>query len=93
MTRITDADVDIARLVEASQLFTPADIDFAASKAAQLAFERAVSAETSAESSLTSDPARATIDDFLGAIADTRPTLTRAIVHQFETDIDTYARM
>ena len=93
VTRITDADVDIARLVEASQLFTPADIDFAASKAAQLAFERAVSAETSAESSLTSDPARATIDDFLGAIADTRPTLTRAIVHQFETDIDTYARM
>ncbi len=42
---------------------------------------------------LKPDAARATVDDFLRAIADTRPTLTSAIVHEFETDIDTYARM
>jgi SpoVK/Ycf46/Vps4 family AAA+-type ATPase len=74
-------------------LFTPADIDFAARKAAQAAFERAVFGDAPTECRLMPDPARATVDDFLSAIADTRPTLTRAIVHEFETDIDTYARM
>ncbi|MGI8874962.1 MAG: ATP-binding protein [Egibacteraceae bacterium] len=93
VAQITDEDVDIDRLVEATKLFTPADIDFAARKAAQAAFERAVFGDTSTECRLRPDPARATVGDFLRAIADTRPTLTRAIVHEFETDIDTYARM
>lgn len=93
VAQITDDDVDIDRLVEATQLFTPADIDFAARKAAQAAFERAVFGDTTTGSSLEPDSTRATVDDFLGAIADTRPTLTRALVHEFETDIDTYARM
>jgi len=75
--------------VEATAMFTPADIDFAARKAAQTAFERAVFGDQGLNSGL----ARASVDDFLHAIADTRPTLTRAIVHEFETDIDTYARM
>ncbi|MDQ3732985.1 MAG: ATP-binding protein, partial [Actinomycetota bacterium] len=93
IAQITDDDVDIDRLVEATSLFTPADIDFAARKAAQAAFERAVFGGTPIECSLKPDAARATVDDFLRAIAETRPTLTRAIVHEFETDIDTYARM
>ena len=37
---ITDEEVNIERLVEASEMFTPADIEFAAQKAAQRAFER-----------------------------------------------------
>ncbi|MBA3621870.1 MAG: GNAT family N-acetyltransferase [Euzebyales bacterium] len=93
VAQITDEDVDIDRLVETTHLFTPADIDFAARKAAQAAFERAVFGDTPTECSLRPDSARATVADFLGAIADTRPTLTRAIVHEFETDIVTYARM
>jgi len=93
VTQITDDDVDIDRLVEATQLFTPADIDFAARKAAQAAFERDVFGDQTTGSNLSPGSARATVDDFLRAIADTRPTLTRAIVHEFETDIDTYARM
>jgi SpoVK/Ycf46/Vps4 family AAA+-type ATPase len=40
---ITDEEVDIERLVEASEMFTPADIEFAARKAAQRAFERSTS--------------------------------------------------
>ncbi len=93
VAQITDNRVEIDRLVAATQLFTPADIDFAARKAAQAAFERAALGETPTELSPGRDSARATVDDFLVAIADTRPTLTRAIVHEFETDIETYARM
>ena len=37
---ISDEDVDISALVAATDLYTPADIEFAARKAAQLAFER-----------------------------------------------------
>ena len=37
---ITDEEIDIDALVEASEMFTPADIEFAARKAAQHAFER-----------------------------------------------------
>ena len=93
VAQITDQDVDIERLVEATALFTPADIDFAARKAAQAAFERAVFGGTPNECSLKPDATRATVDDFLRAITETRPSLNRAIVHEFETDIDTYARM
>jgi len=92
VAQITDADVDIDRLVRATQLFTPADIDFAARKAAQAAFERAVLQDAPPESGQKLDSARATVDDFIGAIAETRPSLTRALVHEFETDIDRYAR-
>ncbi len=57
--------------VEASELFTPADIEFAARKGAQAAFEREVTHRQG-------EPA--TTEDYLTAIADTRPTLTaRAI--------------
>jgi transitional endoplasmic reticulum ATPase len=93
VAQITDDDVDIDRLVEATQLFTPADIDFAARKAAQAAFERDVFGDGSTASGLSPGSARATVDDFLRAIADTRPTLTGALVHEFETDIETFARM
>jgi SpoVK/Ycf46/Vps4 family AAA+-type ATPase len=93
VAQITDADVDIDRLVEATHLFTPADIDFAARKAAQAAFERAVFDDPPTGRDTGPASARTTVNDFLGAIADTRPTLTRTLVHEFETDIDTYARM
>jgi transitional endoplasmic reticulum ATPase len=38
---ITDEEIELEALVRASDLFTPADIEFAAGKAAQRAFERA----------------------------------------------------
>ena len=70
-------------LVEASALFTPADIEFAARKAAQFAFERAAFGD--AEGS-------AGVDDFLRAISEVRPTLFRGIVREFEEDIEDFAR-
>ena len=84
---ITAAEVDLDALVDASALFTPADIEFAARKAAQFAFERAVfgGAEGTTEAGATSE-------DFLLAISEVRPTLSRGVVREFEEDIEDFAR-
>ncbi|GAT83315.1 ATPase AAA [Streptomyces sp. F-3] len=78
------ATVDLDRLVEASELFTPADIGFAARKGAQAAFEREVTRR---------EGRPATTEDYLGAIADTRPTLTPQAIEEFTEDIETYSRL
>ena len=80
---ITAEAVDLPRLVAGSELFTPADIEFAARKAAQTAFERALA--DGADSP-------AGTDDFAAAADAVRPTLTRAMVRDFEEDIERYAR-
>jgi len=80
---ITDEDVDISALVDATELFTPADIEFAARKAAQRAFEREHFERVGM---------RATTEDFLAAIAQTRPTLAREMVEAFEEDRQRFAR-
>jgi transitional endoplasmic reticulum ATPase len=80
---ITDEPVDVDALVEHSQYFTPADIEFAARKAAQAAFER---------EHFEGQPSRAGTQDFLDAIRATRPSLTRATLMEFEEDAERYAR-
>jgi transitional endoplasmic reticulum ATPase len=80
---ISDEDVDIPALVEATELFTPADIEFAARKAAQHAFER---------EHFEGVGLRATTEDFLAAIARTRPTLAREMLDAFEEDRRRFAR-
>ena len=62
--QITQAEIDFDELVERSQYFSAADIEFAARKAAQAAFERTV---------LEGDQGSAQTADFLKAIAATRP--------------------
>lgn len=78
------ADVDVDAMVAASELFTPADIEFAARKAAQAAFERFVDANAG-EVTLTTG-------DYLEAIRETRPTLTPSTVAAFTADIESFAR-
>jgi hypothetical protein len=80
---ITDEQIDLEALVRASELFTPADIEFAARKAAQRAFER---------EHFQRSPHRARTEDFLAAITDTNPTLTAEIVSGFDQDTDRFAR-
>ena len=80
---ITDEPVDVGVLVGASPLFTPADIEWAARKAAQRAFER---------EHFAGHGSRATTDDFLAAIADTRATLTPAMVEEFVADTARFSR-
>ncbi|MEV5482995.1 MULTISPECIES: ATP-binding protein [Streptomyces] len=76
--------VELRRLVAASEMFTPADIEFAGRKGAHTAFEREVA-----------DPhgAPASTEDYLAAIADTRPTLTDEALTAFREDIEHHARM
>lgn len=76
--------VDIPRLVAATELFTPADIEFAARKGAQAAFEREVIRRRG-------EPA--TTDDYLAAIGDVRPTLTDEMILDFHEDMERYTRM
>ncbi|MFB8266766.1 ATP-binding protein [Streptomyces sp. NPDC055955] len=78
------AHVDLHRLVEASEMFTPADIEFAARKGAQTAFEREV-AEGKGIPIGT--------QDYLQAIAQTRPTLTDQALRDFAQDTEEYVRM
>jgi transitional endoplasmic reticulum ATPase len=80
----TAGEVDVDKLVEASEMFTPADIEFAARKGAQSAFEREIEFRRG-------EPART--DDYLAAIADTRPTLTDAMLNEFEEDIAQRTRL
>jgi AAA+ superfamily predicted ATPase/L-amino acid N-acyltransferase YncA len=81
--------IDLDTLVEASELFTPADIEFAARKGSQQALEIAVYGDSDRKSR----DGGPTTADYEAALAETRPTLTTAIVDEFTQDIATIARM
>jgi transitional endoplasmic reticulum ATPase len=81
---ITDEPIDLEALVSASELFTPADIEFAARKAAQRAFENEHFDRASH---------RARTEDFLAAIEATKPTLTAEMVSGFADDVERFARI
>jgi GNAT superfamily N-acetyltransferase len=76
--------VGLHRLVEASEMFTPADIEFAARKGAQAAFERELTDRRGTP---------ADTEDYLAAIADTRPSLTEQALTEFREDIERHVRM
>jgi transitional endoplasmic reticulum ATPase len=81
--------IDLERLVEASELFTPADIEFAARKGSQRALETAVYGDDDGGA----ESRGPTTADYEAALAETRPTLTKAIVDDFTQDIETIARL
>lgn len=83
VSEITDEPVDVDALVAASELFTPADIEFAARTAAQRSFERA---------HFDGVEHRAVTGDFVATIADTKPTLSPELVAGFAGDIERFAR-
>ena len=76
--------VDVDRLVTASELFTPADIEFAARKGSQAAFEREMRDGT---------PRPAATEDYLTAIGQIRPTLTPDMLAEFERGKEDFARL
>ena len=84
LSSIPSGDLDMAAIVEESRLFTPADIEFAARRTAQLAFERVL---------FESGKEQVTTADVRDAIAMTRRTLTPELVAEFEQDIEDYARV
>ena len=84
LAAIPHGELDMAAIVEESRLFTPADIEFAARRTAQLAFERVL---------LQRGQEQVTTGDVLRAVGQTRRTLTAELVAEFEQDIQDYARM
>lgn len=82
---VTRTDVDVRRLVEASELFTPADMEHAARKAAQAAFERDRSGGEAGS-------VGATTEDYLAALALAKPTVTPGMLEDFRADITRHAR-
>ncbi|MGO1402019.1 MAG: ATP-binding protein [Flaviflexus sp.] len=87
-------NLDIEPLVQATDGFSPADIEYAARSASQVAFERAL-----ANGHSTEEPAREigvsegpTVDDYLAAIAQTRATVSAEVAREFEEDIEALAR-
>lgn len=87
--------VDLDALVQASNLFTPADIEFAARKASQGALESAVyrTEGGSGAAGGSRGPRGPGTDDDLVAIQETRSTLTEAMVAEFNEDIARIARL
>jgi len=81
--------VDFDALTQASNLFTPADIEFAARKASQRALETAVYGPTSTRADVRGPGS----EDYLAAIQETRSTLTEAMVAEFNEDIDRISRL
>lgn len=79
--------VDVAAIVDASDGFTPADIEFAARRASQSALEAAVSGG-SPEAAVGPTTA-----DYVGAVMATRATVSDQVASEFEEDIATLARL
>ena len=84
LAAIPHGELDMAAVVEESRLFTPADIEFAARRTAQLVFERVL---------FEHGDEAATTGDIVHAIGETRRTLTPKLVSEFEQDIEDYARV
>ncbi|PRB43019.1 AAA family ATPase [Arthrobacter sp. MYb23] len=84
----TATEVDIDLLAAASERFSPADIEFAARKTSQNAFEQAVlpCRQEQPEAELSTDA-------YLTAITETRATVTEATVKEFLEDIERIARI
>jgi transitional endoplasmic reticulum ATPase len=77
-----DDEIDLDELSACSQYFSAADIEFAAQKAAQAAFER----------SLQGDDTQTTTDDFVRAASEVRPSISNAMARDFDEDIERFAR-
>lgn len=81
--------VDVSALVEQTSGYSPADIEFAARRASQVALERAVAARNSGDVV----PLGPTTDDFLASVASTRTTVSSEVEREFEEDISAIARV
>jgi SpoVK/Ycf46/Vps4 family AAA+-type ATPase len=82
VSTITAEAIDLDELAARSPYFSAADIEFAAQKAAQTAFER----------SLLGDLGSAKTHDFIEAVSNVRPSISAATARDFDEDIERYAR-
>ncbi|KFF59336.1 ATPase AAA [Cryobacterium sp. MLB-32] len=80
--------VDLAALVEKSEGFSPADIEYAAHRASQNALEKALYSDE--ESPALAGPST---EDYVAAILSTRTTVSAEVAAEFLEDIQTLARL
>ena len=80
---ITDEPVDVGELVSASNLFTPADVEWSARTAAQTGVRARA---------LRRVGQRATTEDFLAAIRSAKPTLTQEMIDEFRVETERFKR-
>jgi GNAT superfamily N-acetyltransferase len=78
--------IDVDVLVRMTDGFSPADIEYAARKASQVALENAVSSNVD-------EPAGPFLDDYVGAVAATRATVSAEVAAEFRDDIETVGRL
>ncbi|WP_341947141.1 GNAT family N-acetyltransferase [Microbacterium sp. LWH11-1.2] len=90
---ITRDVVDIDVLVQRTDGFSPADIEFAARSASQRAFEAAVGSRTPGIADAAADAVGPSTQDYLDAIAGTRTTVSPETAAQFLEDIEALARV
>jgi SpoVK/Ycf46/Vps4 family AAA+-type ATPase len=91
-------EVDVELLVERTEGFSPADIEYAARSASQRALEKAVyddgglasGARPSVREAVRKGPST---QDYLDAIAETRTTVSKEVHQDFLEDIDALARV
>ncbi|SKF62450.1 ATPase central domain-containing protein [Mycobacteroides abscessus subsp. abscessus] len=81
--------MDVDALVARTAGFSPADIEFAARTASQMALERAVS--SAADGPVA--PGGPSTEDYLAAISATRTTVSAQVATDFEADIEAIARV
>ncbi len=81
-----EGEVDLAQLVESTDGYSPADIEFAARSASQAALEQSV---FGAEGAGILGPSTA---HYLTAVARTRATVSAVVAREFSEDIDALAR-
>ncbi|WP_026555665.1 ATP-binding protein [Arthrobacter sp. 35W] len=84
--------VDVAALVERSEGFSPADIEFAARSASQRALEKAIDDGAAAAGANGTRRRGPGTHDYLDTIADTRATVSAEVAGEFLEDIDALAR-
>ncbi|WP_241971351.1 ATP-binding protein [Microcella alkaliphila] len=82
------AHIDVDTLAQSSERFSPADIEFAARKAAQRAFDAAMQCDDSTGRRVTPQTAA-----YVDAIRHTRPTVSETTLTEFQADIRSYARI
>ena len=85
------ASLDLAAVVAASEGFSPADIEYAARRASQRAFEDAAGDE--ADDASPGTLRGPSTQDYLDAVRGTRATVSLEQAAQFHEDIDAIARL
>jgi SpoVK/Ycf46/Vps4 family AAA+-type ATPase len=86
---ISADQIDVDVLVDKSAGFSPADIEYAARRASQSAFESAMLAE----GTKTSSESGPSMTDYVSAIEQTKTTVSAEVIKAFTEDIANLARV